>query len=131
MVSGKLDSHSPHPAAGRTDGCQCCSLPLHRWEGTRRLKLRMATQIRRLSSVLPRWPPPGNQPAPHPTPAPLLGTGREWDGGVGGSSSSHSHLTERKPQGRTAKPIVALILPAQRKLQPFYFLIHKARRVTA
>ena len=30
--------------------------------GNTEVKLRMATQIRRLSSVFPRWPPPGNQP---------------------------------------------------------------------
>ena len=58
VVSGKRDSHSPHPAAERRQ-MAISFLPLHRWEGTRRLTLRMATQISRLSSVLPRWPPPG------------------------------------------------------------------------
>ena len=72
--------------------------------GNTEVKLRMATQIRRLSSALPRWPPPGNQPAsPHaPRPhQPCLeqgGNGMEGVGWGGGSSSNRSHLMERNPQ---------------------------------
>lgn len=139
MVSGKLDSHSPPPAAGRRQMAMLLS-SLAQVGGNTEVKLRMATQIRRLSSVLPRWPPPGNQPASLHAPRPhqpCLEQGGNGMEGVGWGGVppptipiSWRGILRKDSQAHCSFDPSCKTLGTQRKLQPFHFFIHKAQRRT-